>query len=74
MPCPVCGCPTVRWLRVLMVAEKFDCSEKKVRRMMKHGELEGVRFGGEWRVDHRSLDRLVRGEPVEEDAAAEPAQ
>ena len=75
MACPICGCPDVRWVRVSTVAQQFGCSEKKVRRMIKKGELEGVQFGREWRVDHRSLDRLVAGEAVEADEAhAEAAQ
>jgi excisionase family DNA binding protein len=37
----------------------FNCSRKRVRRMIKRGELDGVRFGGEWRVDHRALDEYV---------------
>ena len=62
--CEVCGCPKVRWLRVSTVAEKFDCSSKKVRRLLKSGQVDGVRFGGEWRVDHRSLDRYVKEDSV----------
>lgn len=60
MPCQICGCPTVRWLRVGTVATQFGCSPKKVRRMIKQGELDGIQFGGQWRVDHVSLDRYVR--------------
>jgi excisionase family DNA binding protein len=60
MLCPTCGCPKTRWLRVETVAKQFGCSAKKVRRLLHQGELEGVRLGREWRVDHKSLDRLVR--------------
>jgi len=60
MNCPVCGCPPVKWLRVSTVARHFKCSPRKVRRLVQSGELEGVRLGREWRVDHDSLDRLVR--------------
>jgi excisionase family DNA binding protein len=41
------------------VARQFGYSPKSVRRLIKRGELEGVRFAGEWRVDHESLDEYV---------------
>jgi len=66
MGCPICGCPQVRWLRISTVARHFGCSAKKVRRLLKEGALEGVRLGREWRVDHNSLDRLVRQYSLEE--------
>lgn len=58
--CRLCGCPDVKWLRVSTVARQFRCSPKKVRRLIKSGDLEGVQLGREWRVDHASVDRLVR--------------
>jgi len=72
MPCEVCGCPEVRWLRVTTVAEQFKCNTKLVRRLMREGKLDGLRFGFGWRVDHQSLDEYVRkvsvrfAEPVED--------
>jgi excisionase family DNA binding protein len=60
MPCKICGCPEARWLRVSTVAEQFRCSAKKICRMLKQGDIEGVQFGREWRVDHASLDAYVR--------------
>jgi len=36
--------------------------------MLKSGELDGIKFGNEWRVDHRSVDRLVRSRGLPEDA------
>ena len=60
MRCETCGCPEGRWLRVRTVAQHFGCDPKKVRRLIHMGELEALRFGREWRVDHASLDRLVR--------------
>jgi excisionase family DNA binding protein len=59
MACKICGCPEVRWLRVGTVAEQFKCSRKLVRRLLKAGQIEGVLFGGEWRIDHQSLDDYV---------------
>ncbi len=64
MVCEICGCPSARWLRVSTVARHFKCSPKKVRRLIKRGEIDGVRFGGEWRVDHESLDEYVRKDSV----------
>ncbi len=64
MTCAVCGCPEQRWLRVATVARQFGCSSKRVRRMIKRGEIDGVLFGGEWRVDHESLDAYVRKDSV----------
>ena len=54
------------------VARQFGCTAKKVRRMIHSGELEGMRLGREWRVDHASVDRLVQryslaGPPEEAD-------
>ncbi len=64
MACKICGCPEVRWLRVSTVAAQFKCDPKRVRRMIKRGDIDGVRFGGQWRVDHRSLDEYVRRDSV----------
>ncbi len=64
MPCRICGCPEVRWLTVATVARQFKCSRKLVRRLIKTGEIEGVMFGGIWRVDHASLDDYVRKDSV----------
>lgn len=60
MMCKVCGCPDTKWLRVRTVADRFECTGKKIRRLILSGRLEGVRLGREWRVAHESLDRLVR--------------
>ena len=38
--CQVCGCPEVRWLRVRTIARQFGCSQKRVRRMVKRGEID----------------------------------
>jgi len=62
--CPVCGCPPARWLRVRTVARQFNASDKRVRRLIKSGELDAVRFGGHWRIDHESLDAYVRRDSV----------
>lgn len=59
MACEICGCPEVRWLRVSTVARQFAASPKRVRRMLKSGQIDGVLFGGEWRVDHESLDDFI---------------
>lgn len=64
MTCDVCGCPNRRWLRVRTVARQFACSTKHIRRLIKQGEIDGVRFGGHWRVDHESLDAYVRKDSV----------
>ena len=64
MACRICGCPEERWLRVSTVAEQFGCDPKSVRRLIKKGEIDGVRFGWEWRVDHESLDQYVRRDSV----------
>jgi excisionase family DNA binding protein len=64
MLCKICGCPDVRWLRVGTVAGQFKCSAKKVRRLIKRGDIDGVLLGGEWRIDHQSLDELVRRDSV----------
>jgi excisionase family DNA binding protein len=64
MACSVCGCPELKWLRVGTVARQFKCTPKLVRRLVKKGEIEGVRFGGIWRIDHRSLDEYVRKDSV----------
>jgi excisionase family DNA binding protein len=58
----------VKWLRVTTVARQFGCTSKRIRRMLKCGELDGIRLGNEWRVDHRSVDRLVRSRGFPEDA------
>lgn len=65
MICKVCGCPGTRWLRVRTVAERFGCSPKKIRRLILSGEMDAVRLGREWRIDHASVDRLVRAWSLE---------
>jgi len=64
MLCEVCGCPAGRWLSVGVIATHFRCSRKRVRRLIKMGELDAMMVGREWRVDHESLDRLVRRQSV----------
>jgi excisionase family DNA binding protein len=64
MQCPICGCPDLRWLRVGTVARRFGVTPKVVRRLLKKGEIEAVRFGGEWRIDHESLDDYVRKDSI----------
>ncbi len=59
MICEICGCRTGRWLSVSDVAEQFGCCAKLVRRLIQEGQIDGFRFGGIWRVDHRSLDDYV---------------
>jgi excisionase family DNA binding protein len=49
---------------VRTVAEQFKCTPKVVRRLIREGEIDGLRFGGDWRVDHQSLDEYVRKESV----------
>ncbi|MHC4481233.1 MAG: helix-turn-helix domain-containing protein [Planctomycetota bacterium] len=64
MGCVVCGCPEAKWLRVGTVAAQFKCTPKRVRRLIKKGEIEAVRFGGHWRIDHQSLDDYVRKDSI----------
>ena len=64
MACSVCGCPGRRWLSVGVVAAQFGCGAKRVRRMIRRGELDAVRVGREWRIDHESLDDLIRRSSV----------
>ena len=64
MECLVCGCPKLRWLTVRAVAQRFKCTPKLVRRLIKNGEIEGVRIGNRWRIDHQSLDDYVCRESV----------
>ena len=64
MACEICGCPEVRWLRTATVAAQLECNPRTVRRMILRGEVDGVRFGGEWRVDHESLDNYVSKDSV----------
>jgi excisionase family DNA binding protein len=64
MACEICGCPKVRWLCVRVVAEEFRCTPKAVRRLILKGEIDGVRFGKDWRIDHESLDEYVKRESV----------
>ncbi len=64
MVCRICGCPDVKWLLVSTVAGHLECNPKSVRRMIKRGEIDAVRIGRHWRVDHDSLDDYVRGDSV----------
>ena len=48
---------------VAQTAEHWQCSEKKVRRLIKKGELIAHRFGNQLRItpaDRRSYERLHR--------------
>ena len=64
MVCKICGCPAQRWLLVATVAARLGCSAKSVRRMIQRGEIDAVRVGRHWRVDHDSLDDYVRRDSV----------
>ncbi len=48
---------------VAQIAERWQCSEKKIRRLIKKGELIAHRFGNQLRIaeaDRRSYERLHR--------------
>ena len=65
MTCGTCGCPDVRWLRVKTVAKVLRCCERTVCRMLKRGELGGLRVQRQWRVDHQGLHRLIEAHSVD---------
>ncbi len=50
---------------VAQVAKRWQCSEKKVRRLIRRGVLAAYRFDGQWRirdVDLMAYERLCRFE------------
>ena len=59
MKCATCGCPRTKWLRVVTVAREFGCTPRTIVRMIRKGEIDGVLFGGSWRVEHDSLDEYL---------------
>ncbi len=51
---------------VASIAQRWQCSSKKVRRMIERRELAAYRFGGQWRirdVDLMTYERLCRVDP-----------
>ena len=40
------------------VADKFGVSRMTVYRMLKRGEIKGVKFGGQWRIDVELLPKI----------------
>ncbi len=54
-----------RYVTLKSAAERLDCSERTLRRMIAMGELTGYRVGKRLiRVDADELDRLVRAIPT----------
>lgn len=54
-----------RLVALKVAAERFDCSERTVRRMIAAGELTGYRVGKRLvRLDADELDRLARVIPT----------
>lgn len=62
MPNPA---PSSRLVALKVAADRFDCSERTIRRMISAGELRGFRVGKRLlRVDADELDALARVIPT----------
>jgi len=55
-------------LTLAQAAALLQVSERTIHRMVKRGEMPGMRIGGQWRFDREQIKALVRGEwrPAEE--------
>jgi len=53
-----------RLLEVHEVAFLMKCSQETVRRLIRRGELIGVRFGNQWRVDPVDLQAYIESQKV----------
>ena len=49
-------------LTLQQAAEMLQISDRTIQRMVKRGEMPGVRLGGQWRFERDQLKALVRGE------------
>jgi excisionase family DNA binding protein len=54
-----------RWLLASEVADLMSCSEKKIKRLLKSGQIPGAKFGASWRVDWPSLNTQMERESQE---------
>lgn len=58
-------CAEVPFYTVGQIAERWQCSEKKLRRLIARGELIVHRFGSQLRIseaDLKTFERLHRGD------------
>ena len=57
--------PARRFITLSAAAERFDCSERTIRRLIADGELTGYRLGKRLvRVDSTEVDHLARVIPT----------
>ena len=49
-------------LTLAQAAALLQVSERTIHRMVKRGEMPGMRIGGQWRFDREQIKALVRGE------------
>jgi excisionase family DNA binding protein len=47
-------------LNILQIAAELGLAPKTIRALIKRGELRGVRFGRQWRVDSDELAVFIR--------------
>ncbi len=51
---------TSRWMTATEVAAQLRVSADTIMRLLRKGELEGVKVGGQWRVKPSSLEAYLR--------------
>jgi excisionase family DNA binding protein len=56
-------------LTIQEACARLKLKPETVRDWLKAGRLKGVKLGRVWRVDAEDLERMLRGEPTEEDLA-----
>ena len=49
-----------KYFRIAAVVERFDLSEKTIRRMITEGRLKAKRIGGSIRIPHAELSKIIR--------------
>lgn len=53
---------------IAQIAERWQCSDKKVRRMIDRGDLPAHKFGGLWRISAADLSDYERRNRVDQRA------
>jgi excisionase family DNA binding protein len=52
--------PLLRLFKLGDVAEALSTSERTLRRKIASGEIQALRFGGQWRITQDEFDRLTQ--------------
>jgi len=58
--CDVCGCSISLWLPVRPVAARLCVSPQTMYNLIRDGQVQAVKMGGQWRIRHAGFDAYLQ--------------